>query len=439
MTGPARGEVTIATTMWGEESVRRWARATSGSPSSRASRPTTLSHNYLHARRARSSSSTSSGAGAPTSCSSPTRASGTRFSPSCATLPRAGLPRFQPHGGAVVEERGHPRTGVGYQEQLDLSVTVSRHLEGLDGGTRREESIGRSATSTPTPSSMPGTRVAERETQRERHRRRHARGALRRGCCAQKQPLVFADVIRRGGICSSRTGAPARRVRARPRDLRRSATPTSGRGRTGTTSAIAAASGATCRRTNSAALLPMPAPMERPPGAVRRAGRRRGELPGRDARTAMRGDLVRSGRGVRGRGDDRGDAGVHGRERRLLPAQPVGGHRAVDLRRAMAAGLAVLAPTSAGSARTRASRAPACSCRPGRVRLGRTRSPGATRTPLAGLVINPRDARRSCDAARERITRHFELDHMPAACSRSSTRAGAQTSRPRDPPTPGLA
>ena len=183
----------------------------------------------------------------------------------------------------------------------------------------------------------------------------------------------------------------------------------------------------------------MPAPMERPPGRFVALVAGDGELLGATRAYCDAHDLVRSGHVVfAGAVTTEAMPGyMAASDVFFLPSRWEG--IALSIYEAMAAGLAVLGADVGGQRELVHEGTGVLMPGPDECGSAELEAQGYAYA-LAGLVINP--ARRAAlgAAARERITRHFELDHMRRRMLEIFDRAAELKERdPRDTLTPGLA
>ena len=336
---------------------------------------------------------------------------------------------------------GHPRTGVGYQEQLDLSVTVSRHLKDWmeeRGAKEKRIEVCYINADTQRWRPEPAWRNAVRNENGIADGTPVVLYAAR--LCAQKQPLVFADVIRRVRDLlepdwrrrldefERAHGTYDDRRRAHERAWKDWHDERDRRGIRGD-----------LPPDELRAMLPMPAPMERPPGRFVALVAGDGELLGATRAYCDAHDLVRSGHVVfAGAVTTEAMPGyMAASDVFFLPSRWEG--IALSIYEAMAAGLAVLGADVGGQRELVHEGTGVLMPGPDECGSAELEAQGYAYA-LAGLVINP--ARRAAlgAAARERITRHFELDHMRRRMLEIFDRAAELQERdPRDTLTPGLA
>lgn len=344
---------------------------------------------------------------------------------------------------------GHPRTGIGYQDQLDLSITVSRHLKDwmVERGAdeyRTEVCYINADTKRWRPE--PAWRSAVRAELGIDERTPIALYAAR--LCAQKQPLIFADVIRRTrdllepqweeatraferehGTYAERRAAFEQR--ARELEERRA--------RAGAGRSLLDDDGGGRSGVDLATLPTHPEPMGRPATKFVAVVAGDGELDGATRAFCEQHDLVRSGH-VTFAGAVTTEAMpgyMAASDVFFLPSKWEG--IALSIYEAMSSGLCVLGAEVGGQRELVRHTTGILMPGPDECGSPELEAQGYAYA-LAGLILNPERRESMGRAGRERILAHFELDHMRDRMLALFAKAAEFRERePRETITPGLA
>lgn len=334
---------------------------------------------------------------------------------------------------------GHPRTGIGYQEQLDLSMTVSRHLKDwMAERGANEHRIETCYINADTERWKPNAewRAGMRAEVGIAESTPVVLYAAR--LCAQKQPMVFAETIRRvrdllepnwqeTTAAFDKLHGPYTERRARfereHAEFDRENSPEHEPGQ------IA----------QHAAKPKRPAPMPRPKSAFVAVVAGDGELLGQLRDFCERHRLIESGHIelVGAVTTDAMPGYMAASDIFFLPSRWEG--IALSIYEAMSSGLAVLGADVGGQRELVTPRTGVLMSGPDECQCPEIEAQ-AYAYALAGLVLNGKRREAMGLAARERIKKHFELDHMRARMLELFTLGAERQERsPREAVGKGLA